>query len=131
MIRMNERVLRGFTYRLCDAWSMTRARNLWRYAIHVARMSDQCYPQRIAHLARDVVIDPVSLFASRRSRGRPRQRWDDKISEFCKQFIDGTCGWIDVLSQHDGNCDIMEYDRLYYIQYIICNVHMAASHLKG
>ena len=108
MERMNERVLVGFTHYYCNAWSMIRARNLWRYAIHVASSSHISFPQKVAHLSQNAIDDPASLYAPHRSRGRPRQRWDDSVAGFCKLHFDANCDWITAMSQHDGNLRAFE-----------------------
>ena len=102
MKRMKIRLERGQDLHYCQSWSISFARNQWRYVHHVINGNLLIWSRVMCKYNFHPINDLASPFLPRRSVGHPRLRWDDHIHNFCWKTCPEFRGrhWFDILSNH-------------------------------
>ena len=76
--------------------------------MHIAKSNEYSFPRKIVAISGRAVDDLVSEYAPYRSRGRPRPRWDDLITQFCQLHLDQYAHWLDALIAVGGGASDFE-----------------------
>ena len=83
MKRMNLKLSRGLDLYYCQPWSISFARNQWRYGHHIIDGNLLMWSRVMYKYMCYAIYDPASLVLPRRSIGHPRLRWNEHIHNFC------------------------------------------------
>ena len=102
MKRMNLQLSRGLDLHYCQPWSISFARNQWRYVDHIIDGNLLMWSRVMCKYNFNPIYDLASLVLPRRSVGHPQLRWDDHIHNFCWKIWPQYrgCHWFNILSQH-------------------------------
>ena len=82
MKRMNDRLENAQSLYYCEDWSSKYAKNLWKYAYHVACLGSEQWARVLTLESRKIRQDTDAIFAPFRSPGRPKLRLDDEFASF-------------------------------------------------
>ena len=100
MVRMNQRLSRAEQLYFCQPWSISFARNQWKYIFHLIDAYPLLWARIMLKFNFNPVYDPEASAIPYRMPGRPRLRWDDHIHGFCWKTWPQYHGrhWFDILS---------------------------------
>ena len=118
MVRMNQRLSRAEQLYFCQPWSISFARNQWKYIFHLIDAYPLLWARIMLKFNFNPVYDPEASAIPYRMFGRPRLRWDDLIHRFCWKTWPQYHGrhWFDILShtRHENFED--DYVSYLYIE---------------
>lgn len=99
MRRMNCRMRNADALYYCEAWSIKYARNLWYYALHLAKSPLSTWRRLLIVESQQSKSDPVALFIPCRNVGRPKMRWDDSLASFLLYHfpLQSNINWLNIM----------------------------------
>ena len=75
-----------------EDWALAQRRKYWRWAGHVARISDGRWTSQLLHWI---------PWKGRRSRGRPLKRWAEELDKFVKSMGFDDASWDKLMQERD------------------------------